>query len=327
MADTKAKPSAAAHRYRVVHRSRYTFDEPCSNAQLTARLRPRTTPSQTIAFSQLVVRPHPAERSCHQDAFGNHVDRFALERPFARLDISSISTIERHPTTPTSHRTSSSGNTAGDMPWEQAVIMTPAAATRDAPIALAEPTPLTTANSAIEAVATACFAPGQTLAAAIEAAVERVHGMLRYDASVTTAANSAIEAVALGAGVCQDFSHVMLALLRTRKLAARYVAGYLAPLRESASRHPTQSHAWVSLYLPAVGWWDIDPTLAKPTLAKPTLAKECGTRHLTVAWGRDFDDVSPLAGELDEQHSQRLETEVEIEPLTTKTAQPQKQHN
>src|SRR6185295_2995240 len=109
-------------------------------------------------------------------------------------------------------------------------------------------------------------------------------------------------------GVCQDFSHLMLSCLRSTGLAARYVSGYLLtrpPEGEARLVGADASHAWVSLFVPGVGWLDFDPTNA----VLPS------TEHVTLTWGRDFSDVTPLRGVINGGGAQSLSVEVTVEPL------------
>lgn len=87
-------------------------------------------------------------------------------------------------------------------------------------------------------------------------------------------------------GVCQDFTHLMIACLRSVGLAARYVSGYLKTSGAAALRGEDASHAWVAVYCPPLGWVDLDPTNGVMV----------DTGHVTIGWGRDFGDVSPLRG-------------------------------
>jgi transglutaminase-like putative cysteine protease len=129
-----------------------------------------------------------------------------------------------------------------------------------------------------------------------------------------------LEAFAARRGVCQDFAHIMIACLRSCGLAARYVSGYLRtvplPAADAADAIAAAgsldtglvgadaSHAWVSVFCPPFGWIDLDPT------------NDCAidTDHITVAWGRDFGDVSPLRGVIRGGGRHRLSVRVSVQP-------------
>lgn len=109
-------------------------------------------------------------------------------------------------------------------------------------------------------------------------------------------------------GVCQDFAHFMISCLRSTGLAARYVSGYLLtrpPPGKSRRLGADASHAWVSLFVPQSGWIDLDPT--NNTI--PSL------EHITLGWGRDFSDVTPLRGVINGGGIQTLEVKVTVEPV------------
>jgi transglutaminase-like putative cysteine protease len=115
--------------------------------------------------------------------------------------------------------------------------------------------------------------------------------------------------MAARAGVCQDFAHFQIGCFRAMGLAARYVSGYLltnpAP-GKSRLVGADASHAWVSVFLPDVsgGWLDLDPT------------NDCipSDKHITLAWGRDFGDVSPLRGVLLGAGKHRIQVSVDVSP-------------
>jgi transglutaminase-like putative cysteine protease len=144
--------------------------------------------------------------------------------------------------------------------------------------------------------------------------MHKIHREFTYAPGSTTIRTSVVEALAARRGVCQDFTHVMLACLRSRGLAARYVSGYLRTARlegelggsdgPDALQGADASHAWVSVYCPPAGWVDLDPTNDV----------RCGTDHVTVAWGRDFGDVSPLRGVIVGGGRHRLSVRVSVRP-------------
>ncbi len=172
-----------------------------------------------------------------------------------------------------------------------------------------------------------CFAPDRPVLAAAIDLMHKMHREFSYAPGSTDIKTSGLEAFHARRGVCQDFAHIMIACLRARGLAARYVSGYLrtappaaASQRQSqgsqgqsqssgaASEAPLigadASHAWVSVFCPPLGWIDLDPT------------NDCrvGADHITVAWGRDFGDVSPLRGVIVGGAHHRLSVRVSVQP-------------
>ena len=130
----------------------------------------------------------------------------------------------------------------------------------------------------------------------------------RFDAKATDVSTPIEKVFEKRRGVCQDFAHLQIAFLRSLNLAARYVSGYLRtfpPPGKPRLIGADASHAWVSVYHPGSGWLDIDPT--------NNLVPSSG--HITVAWGRDYGDVTPVRGIILGSRDLKLKVEVDVEPL------------
>jgi transglutaminase-like putative cysteine protease len=137
--------------------------------------------------------------------------------------------------------------------------------------------------------------------------MERIFREFRYDPRATTVSTPIQKVLDLKAGVCQDFAHLMIAALRSKGLSARYVSGYLETLPPPGKPRlvgADASHAWVSLYVPDTGWLDLDPT--------NNLVP--GERHITVSWGRDYRDVTPVRGVVLGGGANTLEVSVDVAP-------------
>ena len=152
------------------------------------------------------------------------------------------------------------------------------------------------------------FPAGRPLAAAARDLMTRIHEALVYDQTATDVSTSVDEVLRGGRGVCQDFAHVQIACMRALGLPARYVSGYLVTAPEPGKPRligADASHAWVSVRSPAFGWLDLDPT----NDVVPT------DRHVVVAYGRDFDDVTPMRGVLLGGGRHQLHVSVDVEPV------------
>jgi transglutaminase-like putative cysteine protease len=153
-----------------------------------------------------------------------------------------------------------------------------------------------------------CFVADAPTLLAAEALRAKIHRDFKYAPGSTNIRTSAIEAFEARRGVCQDFSHIMLACLRSRGLAARYVSGYLRTLpppgADAAYVGADASHAWVSVFCPPFGWVDLDPTNDV----------RVSSDHIIIAWGRDFGDVSPLRGVIVGGGRHRLSVRVSVQP-------------
>jgi transglutaminase-like putative cysteine protease len=174
-----------------------------------------------------------------------------------------------------------------------------------------------------------CFEPGSPILACAEALMRKIHRELAYSPGETSIATPLSEVLENRRGVCQDFAHLMIACLRSRGLAARYVSGYIRlrpavpdadcgePDAAARSLQPARSepqldwvgagasHAWVSVFIPPLGWIELDPTNDV----------RVGVDHVAIAWGRDFGDVSPLRGVILGAGSHSLAVSVTVEPL------------
>jgi transglutaminase-like putative cysteine protease len=157
----------------------------------------------------------------------------------------------------------------------------------------------------VEDFARESFGPGRPLLDAAADLNRRIHDEFEYKPLVTTVSTPIREVLATRRGVCQDFAHLMIAAVRSMGLAARYVSGYLLTHRPGNSPRlvgADASHAWVSVFLPGYGWADLDPT-------NGTMP---GDEHITLAWGRDYSDVSPLRGVILGGGNQSLTVAVDV---------------
>jgi transglutaminase-like putative cysteine protease len=268
-----------------------------------ARLAPRTLPGQRCPWHELEIHPIPVGRGVHVDSFGNTVNYFEVEGRHEVLEVTARSLVEVLP---------GANRSAGATPsWEsvrdacQGEKLTPGS---DAGI-FRFASPMIPAGAEFASYARPDFPPGRPILEGVQALTERIFRECRFDPRATDVTTPVAEVLKKRAGVCQDFAHLMLACLRSLGLPARYVSGYLetAPLPGIPRLLGADaSHAWVSVYCgDDAGWLDADPT----NNVLP------GERHITVAWGRDFSDVSPLRGVTLGAGGQWLEVGVDVIPI------------
>jgi transglutaminase-like putative cysteine protease len=158
------------------------------------------------------------------------------------------------------------------------------------------------------AYASPSFSPARPLTEALLDFTGRIYKDFRFDSKATNVRTSPQQVLRQKSGVCQDFAHLQVACLRSLGLAARYVSGYLRtypPPGRPRLAGADASHAWVSVYSPGSGWLDVDPT--------NNLIPSQG--HVTLAWGRDYGDVSPVRGVILGGRDHKLDVGVEMEPL------------
>jgi len=276
-------------RYVVVHETNYTYEEPVGLSRQIVHLSPRITPWQSCRTHTLHVSPHPDVFATTEDAFGNPVTLLCLETEHASLSVRAESWVDiaarAYP------------DDAATPPWDEVRARlayragrVPRPADLEATRFLFESRRVRNKRELAGWTST-CFPPGAPLLAGVRSLMNRIHDEFTFDPKATTVSTPVMEVFAHRRGVCQDFAHLMLSCLRSMGLAARYVSGYV--LTHPPPGHPRlvgadASHAWVSVYCPDQGWVDADPTNA----VFPHL------EHVTLGWGRDYDDVIPLRGVL-----------------------------
>lgn len=270
-------------RYAITHVTAYEYTDPVSLCQNVAHLSARDSVRQVTGASMLSISPEPAVIEERVDYFGNPVHYFTIQEPHRELIVRAEHRIcvspERAP------------DPAATPAWE---------AVRDRLVYDRDPAWLDAyqfvfdsryiaAHAQYAEFARPSFAPGRPI---LEAALEltsRIHKGFVYDPRATTLATPVAEVFEKRRGVCQDFAHFMLACLRSVGVAARYVSGYLSTLPPPGKPRlvgADATHAWVSIFCGDAGWVDLDPTNDQIP----------GERHVLLAWGRDYDDVSPLKG-------------------------------
>jgi transglutaminase-like putative cysteine protease len=270
-------------RYDVRHRTTYRYSQPVSISHHVLHLVPRRHQRQILHATSLAIEPQPVVRSDTEDYFGNPVTFLTIEQQHKQLTIESRSLIDVVAPEP--------GACAETMPWDRIFRQLEQRHARDdlAALQFAFDSPCTQASADLAGYALESFPPGRPVLEAALDLTRRIHRDFRYDNTATSVSTPVDEVFRLRRGVCQDFVHFELACLRALALPARYVSGYLltrAPLGRTKLIGSDASHAWVSVWCPEAGWVDLDPTNDVPA----------GDEHVTLAWGRDYGDISPING-------------------------------
>jgi len=272
--------------YRVRHVTEYMYSDAVSTSHHELHLRPRAVPGQTVRDAELAVTPEPAVCRDRVDWFGNVSTHLAIHARHTRLAVTSTFTVDIAREPPP--------DDGG--PWEAARDWLRAGADAEAraTLEMALPSPRVVPSAAARAFAEPSFPPGRPLGEAVRDLMHRIHDEFTYDPAATDVATPVDEVLRLRRGVCQDYAHVLIACLRAFGLAARYMSGYLVtnhsrPQKdEKALVGADASHAWGSVCLPGGDWLDLDPT-------NDVVPSD---RHIVVAVGRDFGDVTPMRGVL-----------------------------
>jgi transglutaminase-like putative cysteine protease len=301
--------------YRIHHLTRYGYDEPVSVCHNLAHLLPRTSARHTWRFSEVEISPAPAVRAERIDYFGNRLTFFAIQEPHRELAVTTHATVDLEAAP------SPSLFTCTPTPWELVrdrinMPLPPEGGAANADLLDAFQFTFTSPyikwDADVAAYAAASFPAGRPIFDGLMELIERIHKDFRYDTKSTTVSTTLPEIMTAQAGVCQDFAHLAIGCLRSLGLAARYVSGYLLttpPPGKPRLVGADASHAWLSVYLPELmgggGWLDLDPT----NNVIPT------DKHITLAWGRDFGDVSPLRGVILGGGKHRIHVSVDVTPL------------
>jgi transglutaminase-like putative cysteine protease len=302
--------------YHVLHQTRYSYAEEVVSSHNEAHLLPRALATQTPHKVQLRIEPTPDSVRWHKDYFGNDVVFFNLQTPHRVLTIRTESDVALDP--------APALDAARSQPWEEVAAAVRLARTADALAAfeLTFDSPFVAASETLAAYARPSFPPGRRLAEGVLDFAHRIHAEFTYDPDATTLDTPVEDALRDRHGVCQDFAHVMIGGLRSLGLPARYVSGYLksrGPAKANRDRPGTAatpdrgddlvgseaSHAWVAAWCPTLGWFAVDPT-------NDLVPSD---RHIVLAWGRDYDDVSPVKGVTLGGGSHTVEVTVEVSPI------------
>jgi len=282
--------------YRVHHLTRYEYQSPVDLSVHLAHLLPRALPFQDVLAASLRTEPALSWRRDTVDHFGNRQAWLFVDAPHAALSVAAESRVAVRPRPLPA---------PGFGPaWEAVATQAPFAAEA---VEFRFPSPLAAPHPEATAWATASFPPGGDMLAGLLDLNLRIRREFRFRAGVTNIATTIAEILRRREGVCQDFSHLMLAMLRGLGLPGRYVSGYIRtrpapgqPRRLGAD----QSHAWVGAWAgPALGWIDVDPTNGIVV----------GEEHVVLGWGRDYADVVPLRGVILGGGGQELTVAVELE--------------
>lgn len=300
--------------YLVRHETSYEYSGDVVHGHQLLHLTPRELDYQSCTSHQIHIDPVPTFRAADVDSFGNPVTRLEFDRPHRRLEvIAQMRVHSRERATPA----------ACDESWERARSRLGYAA-RPPGTALLEASrfrfesPYVRIKQRFTEYAEECFEPGRPLLECAEALTQKLFTEMTYAPGATTINTPLLEVLSTLRGVCQDYAHLMIACLRARGFAARYVSGYLrtvpapnAPVLVGADA----SHAWVAVFCPSAGWVEFDPTNGV----------RANTNHITLAWGRDFGDVSPLRGVIVGGGHHSLSVRVTVTPQTADRAATQTQ--
>jgi transglutaminase-like putative cysteine protease len=259
-------------------------------------------PRQQLAQSELHIQPAPANMSERIDYFGNLLCFFTVQEPHRELVVEARSEVRM--------LDEATSEPQDSPPWEEVVKLL---ATDQSPAGLEAfqfrfESPRIKLRPEFASYALQSFPARRPLREGLLDLTARIHNDLHFDSKVTNVRTTTEEVFRKRRGVCQDFAHFQIACLRSLNLSARYISGYLRthpPPGRPRLVGADASHAWVSVYCPGIGWMDLDPT--------NNVVPSNG--HVTLAWGRDYGDVSPLHGLIQGGGAHDLSVSVDVEAL------------
>lgn len=272
-------------RFKISHVTRYSYESPASELFMDVRLSPPTDASQTVLSRSLIVSPD-CPLTGYTDFFGNHVEQFSIIGRHENLVLRAESEVETHPSTVPAEAMAVSLSEARQILKREQLRS----------FDFLHASPGVELGPAVNRIANRFFKSKAELGRVVHEVMGWVNGYFKYTPGATHVGTTVDEALKLRKGVCQDYAHVMIAILRSAGIPARYVCGYIetesqrrAAVKKKAPKRlvgAAESHAWVDLKLPNGDWYALDPTNNMPA----------GERHVVLSVGRDFHDTSPTRG-------------------------------
>jgi transglutaminase-like putative cysteine protease len=290
---------------RVVHTTTYHYAEAVPSSHHEAHLAPRDGRSQVCLEHAVRIWPKPNTTRERRDYFDNRTLYFGIHESHRSLEVVAESEILVRDREHSMLLDKTSWETARDIVMldRQAESLAAYEFVFDSPY-------VSGAHPELAEFARPSFAPGRPLLDAVSELTERIYAALTYDTTATEASTPLTDVIRDRRGVCQDFAHFQIGCLRAMGLPARYVSGYLSTTPPPGKERLVgcdASHAWISTYLPNVGWVDFDPVNNMVP----------GERHVTVAYGRDYGDVTPVRGVIVGGGRHVVRVSVDVAPMAS----------
>ena len=288
--------------YDIRHRTTFTYEDVVSVSHHVLHLSPRRHPRQRALETAMLIDPSPAVDSQGSDYFGNPVHYLTVQEPHDQLVVEARSRIDLQPLP-------ASIDLGASERWVE---------TRESLAAAADDTtlqafqfvfdsPYSVADEDVRDYALQSFVGDRPVLEAAMDLTSRIYGEFEYRGGVSDVSTPVRDVFGMRKGVCQDFAHLEIACLRSLGLAARYVSGYLRtrpPEGKEKLVGADASHAWLSVWCGSNGWVDFDPT----NNVIPNV------EHITIGWGRDYGDVSPINGFIVGGGAHQVAVAVDVNP-------------
>ena len=289
-------------KFEVSHRTSYQYRAPVAQSHHVIHLKPRGLTGQTVIHHSLLIEPAPVSSAEITDSFGNtsvllqiedeHQEFIVHARSTIEIDASAIPDVTQSPAWEDVKPTSRQSAVGMDVGVRQFVCRS-----RHVPVSLD-----------IVAFAQASFRPGRPVLDGAMHLTRRIFKEFTFDPKATDISTPVSRVLETRRGVCQDFAHLAIAACRALGIPARYVSGYLMtrpPPGQAKLRGADASHAWLSVWSGEQGWIDFDPTNGIIPRGE----------HITLAYGRDYEDISPISGVLLGGGDQTMTVAVDVEPV------------
>lgn len=286
--------------FEIVHRTEYRYSNPASEAYIEARLSPPKLDSQSILQHSIEVQPD-RPTSTYEDYFGNQVTFYSMTLRHERLTITNRATVKTQPV-PLPH-----DSLSVSVAEARQIFSSKLADVFD----YLQPTPSVPIGGAAKEWTAKYFPSDAPLEQALSEVNRAIYEKFRYKPGATDISTPLALVWKQKAGVCQDFSHVLLSILRTAGIPGRYVCGYIEsdpPPGGTSLVGSIATHAWVEALTPGMHWVALDPTNNQ----------WCGPRHVTMSYGRDFEDASPVRGTFKGSGTQSMKVRVTMKRLPEK---------
>ncbi|MBB3837761.1 transglutaminase-like putative cysteine protease [Runella defluvii] len=287
-------------RYKLTHRTKYNYFGSVSTYHSLVCLQPRQLEAQICRHFELRISPAPAEIVTRTDYFGNTLHYFSIDVAHKELIVVAESDVESFAKEPVNEPLSMTCQAAKEHIW----------GTRALKVDLLQyllPSHFIAWDDEITAFAQRFFLPDKLLYTCVKDLCHAIFTEFKFDSNFTTVQTPLQTVLKEKRGVCQDFSHLAIASLRSMGFPARYVSGYLETLPPPGKKKlqgSDASHAWVSVYIPPFGWCEFDPT-------NDMIPQE---RHIVTAYGRDYSDIAPLKGIIFSSGRHTLSVAVDVIP-------------
>jgi transglutaminase-like putative cysteine protease len=294
--------------YKVTHITQYDYTDAVGLSYSEARLMPRNCSNQQVISSTLTIEPYAADFRIREDFFGNRVAYFSIQQAHTNFTITAISEVQlMENTAQLDFYQAYAWEEVRDLLAKQTQLSELNVETLDARQYTLD-SPFVAASPPLAEYAIPSFSQGRPITDAVNNLMQRIYNDFTFDPDFTTLATPLATVLEHRRGVCQDFAHLAIGCLRSVGLAARYVSGYIEtipPAGEVKLIGADASHAWFSVYVPEQGWIDFDPTNNQMP----------STQHITIGWGRDYADITPLKGVIFGGQQHELDVSVHVECL------------